>query len=175
MADLLDLQREIAARAAAFKKFLARCRNAHSSRLNGMQGGIDRPAAVMINSNPKGHPNTMKYMLVFVETAEDLAKRDSAEAPAYWESWSAYVQAVEQAGIVVSGAGLMPPAMATTVKIRDGKRHVQDGPYSDAKEQLGGFYVIDVPDLDTALDWAAKCPAAAYASVEVRPVMQMGE
>jgi len=140
-----------------------------------MQGGIDRPAAVMINLNPKGHPNTMKYMLVFVETAEDLAKRDGAEAPAYWASWGAYVQAVNQAGIVVSGAGLMPPAMATTVKVRDGKRHVQDGPYSDTKEQLGGFYVIDVPDLDTALDWAAKCPAAAYASVEVRPVMQMGE
>ena len=117
----------------------------------------------------------MKYMLIFVETAEDLAKRDGAEAPAYWGSWTAYVQAVEQAGIVVHGAGLMPPAMATTVKLRDGKRHVQDGPYSDTKEQLGGFYVIDVPDLDTALDWAAKCPAAAYASVEVRPVMQMGE
>ena len=140
-----------------------------------MQGGIDRPAADMINAKPKGHPNAMKYMLVFVETAEDLAKRDSAEAPAYWESWSAYVRAVEQAGIVVSGAALMPPAMATTVKIRDGKRHVQDGPYSDAKEQLGGFYVIDVPDLDAALDWAAKCPAASYASVEVRPVMQMDE
>jgi hypothetical protein len=54
MADLLDLQREIAARAAAYKKFLAGCRNAHGSRLNGMQGGIDRPAAVMINFNPKG-------------------------------------------------------------------------------------------------------------------------
>ncbi len=140
-----------------------------------MQGGIDRLVAVMINFNPKGQLNTMKYMLVFVETAEDLAKRESAEAPAYWASWTAYVKAVEQAGIVVSGAGLMPPAMATTVRVRDGKRHVQDGPYSDAKEQLGGFYVIDVPDLDTALDWAAKCPAAAYASVEVRPVMQMDE
>jgi hypothetical protein len=140
-----------------------------------MQGGIDRPAAVMIKSNPKGHPNAMKYMLVFAETAEDLAKREGAEAAAYWAGWSAYVQAVNQAGIVVSGAGLMPPAMATTVRIRDGKRHVQDGPYSDAKEQLGGFYVIDVPDLDTALDWAAKCPAASYASVEVRPVLQMGE
>jgi hypothetical protein len=140
-----------------------------------MQGGIDRPAKVMLNPKTKGHANAMKYMLVFVETAEDLAKRDGADAPAYWASWSAYVQAVEQAGIVVSGAGLMPPAMATTVRMRDGRRHVQDGPYSDAKEQLGGFYVIDVPDLDTALDWAAKCPAAAYASVEVRPVMHMGE
>lgn len=117
----------------------------------------------------------MKYMIICVETAEDFAKRDTAEAPAYWASWSAYSQAVAQAGIFVSGAGLLPPAMGSTVRMRDGKRHVQDGPYSDAKEQLGGFFVIDVPDLDTALDWAAKCPGASYAAVEVRPVLQMGE
>ena len=113
----------------------------------------------------------MKYMLVFVETAEDLAKREGPDAPAYWGSWSAYVEAVNQAGIVVSGAGLMPPAMATTVRVRDGKRHVQDGPYSDTKEQLGGFYVIDVPDLDTALEWAARSPASSYGTTEVRPLM----
>lgn len=115
----------------------------------------------------------MKYMIICVETAADFAKRESAEAPAYWASWASYGQALGQAGVFLSGAGLLPPAMGTSVRVRDGKRHVQDGPYSDAKEQLGGFFVIDVPDLDTALDWAAKCPGAAYSTVEVRPVLEM--
>lgn len=118
----------------------------------------------------------MKYMIICVETAEDFAKRnDPVQAGPYWNSWSAYSEAVAKAGIFVSGAGLAPPEMGTTVRMRDGKRLVQDGPYSDAKEQLGGFFVIDVPDLDTALSWAARCPGAAYASVEVRPVLQMGD
>ena len=60
---------------------------------------------------------------------------------------------------------------ATTVRIRDGKRLVQDGPFADTKEQLGGYFVIEVPDLDAALEWAARAPSAACASVEVRPVL----
>jgi len=71
----------------------------------------------------------------------------------------------------VSGAGLQPPRTATTLRIRDGQRHVQDGPYADSKEQLGGFFVINVPDLDTALAWAARSPAASSGAVEVRPVL----
>jgi hypothetical protein len=63
--------------------------------------------------------------------------------------------------------------MATTVRIRDGRRQVEDGPFADTKEQLGGYFVIEVPDLDTALDWAAKAPSALTASVEVRPVLPM--
>jgi hypothetical protein len=63
--------------------------------------------------------------------------------------------------------------VGTTLRQRDGKRQVQDGPYADTKEQLGGFYEIDVPDLDTALDWAARCPAAATGAVEVRPNLVM--
>jgi hypothetical protein len=76
-----------------------------------------------------------------------------------------------QAGVIVNGDGLQGPHTATTVRIRDGKRLVQDGPFADAKEQLGGYFVIEVPDLDTALEWAARAPSAATASVEVRPVM----
>jgi hypothetical protein len=74
---------------------------------------------------------------------------------------------------MVGGAGLQPPPLGTTVRERDGKRHVQDGPYADTKEQLGGFYEIDVPDLDTALDWAARCPSASTGAVEVRPNLSM--
>ena len=72
-----------------------------------------------------------------------------------------------------SGNGLQPPDTATTVRLRDGKRHVQDGPYADSKEQLGGYFILDVPGLDVALDWAARCPAAPDGSVEIRPVMAM--
>jgi hypothetical protein len=114
----------------------------------------------------------MEYMLIFTESAADFAKRnDPNEAPAYWGAWSAYAGAVAQSGIMVSGAGLQPPETATTVRIRDGKRTLHDGPYAEAKEMLAGFFVIEVPDLDTALEWAARSPASSYSSTEVRPVM----
>ncbi len=78
-----------------------------------------------------------------------------------------------QAGVIVKGDGLQGPQMATTLRLRDGKRQVQDGPFADTKEQLGGCFVIEVPDLDAALDWAAQAPSARTASVEVRPVLAM--
>jgi len=74
---------------------------------------------------------------------------------------------------MVGGSALQPPAVATTVRQRDGKRQVQDGPYAETKEQLGGYYEIEVADLDTALDWAARCPAATTGVVEVRPNLVM--
>ena len=70
---------------------------------------------------------------------------------------------------MAGGAGLQPPQQATTIRHQDGTQRVQDGPYAEAKEQLGGYYVIDVPDLDQALAWAARCPAASTGAVEVRP------
>ncbi len=114
----------------------------------------------------------MKYMLMFKETEGDFAQRNDPEkAPAYWAAWSAYCEALAGSGIMQSGEGLQPPAAATTVRIRDGKREVHDGPYPESKEMLGGFFVIDVPDLDAALEWAARSPSSAYASTEIRPVM----
>ncbi len=114
----------------------------------------------------------MQYMLVMCETVERAAERsDPARAEAYWGAWSAYVEAIGQAGVVVQGAGLELPATATTVRVREGRRQVQDGPYADTKEQLGGFFIIDVPSLDAALEWAARSPAAAFGAVEVRPVL----
>ena len=83
----------------------------------------------------------------------------------------AYGKALNQAGIFVSGAGFLPPDSGTSVQVKSDKRTVHDGPYADSKEQLGGFYVIDVPDLDTALEWAAKCPSSAGGMTEVRPLL----
>jgi hypothetical protein len=114
----------------------------------------------------------MQYMMILTEPETEFAKRnDPNEAGAYWGGWNAFIGAMAQAGIIVNGDGLHPPHTATTLRIRDGKRTVQDGPFADSKEQLGGYFIIEVPDLDTALDWAAKSPSASYGSVEIRPVM----
>ena len=68
---------------------------------------------------------------------------------------------------------MRPTAAATTVRVANGKTNVLNGPYAETKEQLGGFYMIDVPDLDAALSWAARCPGAEYGTIEVRPVWGM--
>jgi hypothetical protein len=77
---------------------------------------------------------------------------------------------MRKAGILVGGDRLRPAWTATTVRVADGRTHLLDGPYAEAKEQLGGFHVIDVPDLDAALEWAARCPSAGRGRVEVRPI-----
>jgi hypothetical protein len=112
----------------------------------------------------------MQYaILVYESPAELAAREDPARQGAYWGAYTAYSQALVAAGVAAGGAGLKPPTAATTVRLRGGARQVQDGPFADTKEVLGGFYLIDVPDLDAALEWAARCPAAATGSVEVRP------
>ena len=114
----------------------------------------------------------MQYMLIYKETDAQFSEREDAEkAGAYWGAWNAYIGAIAQAGAMVSGNGLHAPHAATTVRVRDGRREVQDGPYADAKEQLGGYVIVEATDLDAARDWAARAPSAAYASVEVRPVL----
>ncbi|MFO1036707.1 MAG: YciI family protein [Geminicoccaceae bacterium] len=113
----------------------------------------------------------MQYMIAIYETEAEFARRESEEAPAYWGAWTHYAAALRDAGILVGGEGLQPPHAATTVRVRDGRRMVQDGPYADTKERLGGFFVIEVPDLDSALDWAERCPGAATGAVEVRPTL----
>jgi hypothetical protein len=116
----------------------------------------------------------MKYTILVYETEAAFCSRtDDRKREGYWGAYRAYTQALQAAGIMVGGAGLQPPPLGTTVRQRDGKRQVQDGPYAETREQLGGFYEIDVPDLDTALDWAARCPAAATGAVEVRPNLSM--
>ncbi len=116
----------------------------------------------------------MEYMILFNQPAAELErKRNDPAASPYWESWRAYMSAVYAAGIVKSGNALQPPYTATTVRIRDGKRAVLDGPYADTKEMLGGYLVIDVPSLDDALHWAALSPSSVTGSTEVRPVLSM--
>lgn len=114
----------------------------------------------------------MHYMLIYRETAEEIGKRnDPAQAEAYWGGWSAYMGAIAQAGAMVSGNGLQPPEVATTLRVENGQRHVVDGPYADTKEMLGGYVILDVADLDEALEWASRAPCASAGSVEIRPVL----
>lgn len=114
----------------------------------------------------------MEYVLLYNETAVEIAKQsDPAAADAYWGGWMAYIDAMKTAGVMRGGNGLQPPATATTLRVVDGRRQVQDGPFADTKEMLGGYVVIEVPDLDAALDWAAQAPCAGVGSVEIRPVM----
>ena len=82
--------------------------------------------------------------------------------------------AMAEAGVLLDSGPLQPPQTATTVRVRDGQTQLSDGPFAEIKEQLGGYYILDCEDLDTALGYAAMIPSAKYGSVEVRPVMVMG-
>lgn len=114
----------------------------------------------------------MQFMLIFSEPAAETAKRrDPSQGEKYWGAWNAYIGAMQGAGIIVSGNVLEAPETGTTVRVRDGKRLVQDGPYADAKEHLGGYVIIEVASLDVALEWAARSPASVSGATEVRPVM----
>lgn len=116
----------------------------------------------------------MKYAILVYETQDEFAERENpATTGAYWAAYTAYGQALGQAGVITGGAGLLPPSAGTTLRLRGGKKQVVDGPYADTKEQLGGFYLIEAESLDAALEWAAKCPAASRGAVEVRPMVSM--
>lgn len=121
------------------------------------------------------HLCNMKYAILIHESEAEFAQRnDPTKAGPYWGAYTAYGEALAKAGVMLGGAGLQAPHTSTTLRLKDGKRLVQDGPYADTKEQLGGFYLIDVPDLNAALEWAARCPAATFGgTVEVRPQLVM--
>lgn len=115
----------------------------------------------------------MEFVLTFQQPAEVYERNADpvAGAPAM-QAWTLYLQAMQAAG-VVRGIQRLDPFGATTVRIRDGQRHIQDGPFADTKELLGGFVVIEVPSLDEALQWAARSPSSQAGSTEVRPVLAM--
>lgn len=115
----------------------------------------------------------MQYMLAAIGTEEDFSRRTGPAAEAYWAGWQVYTKALREAGVLVTGEALKTPDTATTVRARDGKHVIEDGPFSESREQLAGFYIIEVADLDVALAWAARMPCAATGAVEVRPVLTM--
>ncbi len=114
----------------------------------------------------------MQYMLL-IHTDEARMREAMAKGrpPEMLGAYHAYTEAMKKAGVYVAGDALQPSSTATVVRVRDGKTQVLDGPYAEAKEQLGGYYLIEAKDLDMALEWAARCPGASNGTMEVRPVM----
>jgi hypothetical protein len=112
----------------------------------------------------------MQYLLMLYVNESGWPKLTKAEQEQGMAAYMAYTEALTKAGILKGVNRLQPSPAATTVRISNGQPQVLDGPYADSKEQLGGYYIIEAPDLDAALSWAARCPAAGHGVVEVRPL-----
>ena len=113
----------------------------------------------------------MKYMLMIYR--DEAAFAEGRTSGAHSGAYIAYTEALKGEGVLVGGDRLQPSATASTVRAGEGGTEILDGPYADTKEQFGGFYIIDVPDLDAALQWAARCPGAVQGAIEVRPIWVM--
>ena len=115
----------------------------------------------------------MQYLLLIYGNEAAMEAATEANSGKMLAAYGAYSEAMVKAGVMVGGNRLRPTSTATTVRAPGGKTQVLDGPYAETKEQLGGYYLIDVPDLDAALSWAARCPGAASGTIEVRPIWAM--
>ncbi len=113
----------------------------------------------------------MRYALLVYETEAGVRGRTD---PEYQAAYQAYIKAIYGSGVAFAGSGLQDAVTtATTLRVSNGERQIQDGPFVDTKEQLAGFFLIEVPDLDKALEWAARCPSTARGGiVEVRPALE---
>ena len=115
----------------------------------------------------------MQYILLLHANEAGFAQMTPEQQQQGMAAYMAYSEALAKAGVVKGSNRLRPVATATTVRVVDGKTQVLDGPYADTKEQLGGYFLIDVADLDAALSWAARCPGAGNGTVEVRSIWSM--
>jgi hypothetical protein len=114
----------------------------------------------------------MQYILMDYVNEAGWPRLTRAEQQHWLGAYKAYMEAMAKAGVLRSSNGLQPTSAATTVRVADGKTQVLDGPYADSKEQLGGFHIVEVADLDAAIAWAARSPTALHGVVEVRPLMK---
>ncbi|MEM9634296.1 MAG: YciI family protein [Pseudomonadota bacterium] len=110
----------------------------------------------------------MRYTFLLYTEPADLAHMTADDWEAEKQVYGAYIEALNKAGVFVDTDWLQPVQTATTLSLKGGSKQVQDGPFADTKETLGGYFVVDVPDLDAALAWAEKCPAAKTGKVEIR-------
>jgi hypothetical protein len=115
----------------------------------------------------------MQYLLMAYVDEAGWPKLSKSEQEQGIAAYAAYGEALKSSGVIKGSNRLQPSSVATTVRNTNGKSQVLDGPYVDSKEQLGGYFLIDVPDLDAALSWASRCPASQHGVVEVRPIWSM--
>jgi hypothetical protein len=115
--------------------------------------------------------NAMQYLLMIYRNEAEIGAMNAAERQKVMADYGAFTQSIIQSGNFKAGDGLQPTTTATTVRVRDGKTLTTDGPFAETREQLGGYYLVEAKDLDTALGIAARIPCATRGSIEVRPVM----
>jgi hypothetical protein len=111
----------------------------------------------------------MRYALLIHYPQPPVSSLSAETIDAGKAAFQAYAKALEDAGVLRSAEILQTVSNATSVSVKNGKLQVQDGPFADTREAFAGIFVVDVPDLDAALAWAEKCPAAQWGTVEVRP------
>jgi len=112
----------------------------------------------------------MEYMLMVYSEEAGWGRMTAEQQQQGMAAYMAYTEALTKAGVLKGSNRLRPVAASTTVRMLDGKSQVLDGPYVESREQLGGYFLIDVADLDAAIGWAARCPGASHGTMEVRPV-----
>ncbi|MGX5800936.1 YciI family protein [Bradyrhizobium sp. Arg314] len=117
----------------------------------------------------------MRYMLLIYNDEAAMANAPKEQTQQVLAAYGAYTEALHKSGVWLAGDRLRPTQATTSVRMAGGKTNVLDGPYADTKEQLAGFYMIEVADIDAAIEWAARCPAASSGTVEVRPIWEMAE
>ena len=115
----------------------------------------------------------MQYLLMIHGDENAFRNASKQDVDATLAAYGAYTTAMKEAGAYGGGQRLQPSSTATTVRVQNGKTQVLNGPYAEVKEQLGGYYLIEAPDLDAAIGWAARCPGAERGAVEVRPIWPM--
>jgi hypothetical protein len=114
----------------------------------------------------------MRYMLLIYGDESGWGTLSEADQQTEMAKWFAYTEEMQKAGVSTQGDALQPTATATTVRDNGGEPLVTDGPFAETKEQLGGYYLLDVADLDEAIKWAHKCPGAKYGKIELRPIQE---
>jgi hypothetical protein len=117
----------------------------------------------------------MKYMLLIHDDEQAWARMSEAERQKIYGEYGQFGKAIQASGHFLAGSQLQPTTLATSVRVRDGKRLVTDGPFAETREQLGGYYLIDAKDLDEAIGIAARIPSARVGTIEVRPVVESGQ
>jgi len=117
----------------------------------------------------------MRYMLLIYSEEAAMMNAPKEQAHQMLAAYGAYTEALHKSGVWLAGDRLKPTQATTSVRLAGGKTNVLDGPYADTKEQLAGFYMIEVADIDTAIEWAARCPGASVGTIEVRPIWEMAE
>src|SRR3954447_6033739 len=130
----------------------------------------DCSVRLLVGDHAVKRSNEMQYLLMIYQNEADYGKVDPATAKKMLEEYGAFTQSIIQSGNFKAGDRLQPSTTATTVRVREGKTLTTDGPFAETREQLGGYYLIDAKDLDTAIEIASRIPSARIGSIEVRPI-----